>query len=38
MVWFLLFGIIVCWYVIFDLKKLHDENIEKFSKWLDDEE
>lgn len=35
--WFLLLGIIVCWFVISDLKERHDKNIEKFSDWLKDE-
>lgn len=38
MMWFLLLGIIVCWFVISDLKERHDENMKKYSDFLNDEE
>lgn len=36
MVWFLLIGIVICWFVISALKERHDENIKKYSDWLND--
>ncbi len=38
MMGFLLLGIIVCWFIISDLKERHDENMKKFSDWHNDKE